>query len=58
MSWALFGIAITLSYLGRHEEALEAAGEAMELLAELTKNFNWGPVVSSIHRRRGNLVQP
>jgi predicted ATPase/class 3 adenylate cyclase len=54
-SWALFAMAIALSHLGRHDEAVEAAGEAMALLREITKNFNWGPVVASIHRRRGDL---
>ncbi len=54
-SWVLFAMALNLSYLGRHEEALEAAEEAMTLLREITKTMNWGPIVSSIHRRRGDL---
>jgi predicted ATPase/class 3 adenylate cyclase len=54
-TWVLFITAMNLSYLGRHDEAREAADEAMILLRELTKNFNWGTVVSSIHRRPGDL---
>lgn len=54
-SWALFTMAISLSYLGRHDEALEAVDEAMVLLQDITKNFDWGPLVAGVQRRRGDL---
>lgn len=54
-SWAMFGIALTLSDQSRHDEALEVANEALGLLREISKNFNWGPAMATIQRRRKDL---
>jgi predicted ATPase/class 3 adenylate cyclase len=54
-SWAMFAIALTLSDQSRHHEALEVANEALGLLREISKNYNWGPVMATIQRRRKDL---
>ncbi|HSM01197.1 MAG TPA: adenylate/guanylate cyclase domain-containing protein [Acidimicrobiia bacterium] len=53
-SWALFALARALSLLGRHDSALESAEAAMALLRRITKNYVWGEVLASVHRRRGD----
>ena len=54
-SFALFGLASALSHLGRHEEAIARALEGRAALSQITRNFDWGPVMARVYRRVGDL---